>query len=160
MNTTVSQLREIGAARIPGNPGSFYPDAYLRSGMPGFKGVGAKLTEALARFSITASSPAMVRFYVSQEAEPSIMPAELPEYSGDEAMGWWTLYQLLSWPSLEVLDALLSGSQLGCLTELWADERAVRVQIDWENGHNIGFRPLEPGWAWNAGTIFTVSERF
>lgn len=159
MNSIVSELREIGAARIPGNPGSFYPDTYVRSGMPGFKGVGAKLTDAFARFSITLSSPALVRFYIQQEAEAGVMPAELAKRKDDD-VGWWTLYQFLSWPSLEVLDALPSGSQLGCLTELWGDERAVRVQIDWENGHSIGFRPMDPGWAWNAGTIFAVSERF
>ena len=159
MNSAVSELREIGAAQIPGNPGSFYPDAYVRSGMPGIKGVGDKLTDAFARFSITASSPATVRFYVSQEAEAGVMPAELAKRK-DDSVGWWTLYQLLAWPSREVFDALPSGAQLGCLTELWADDRAVRVQVDWENGHNIGFRPMATGWMWDAGTIFAVSERF
>lgn len=157
MTHSRTALNHIGSAEVPGNPGTFYPEAYIRPGMPGFKGVGAKLSEALTRFSVTISSPVRVNFYVGEEAETNPVPLELSRL--DQSLGWWTLYQLLSWPSLEVLNALPDGFQLGCMVEFSGGERAVRVQIDWENGHNIGFRPLEPGWAWNTDTIFATSER-
>lgn len=160
MNHSVSEVRQIGSARVPGNPGTFYPGQYIRSGMPGFKGVGAKLVEALNGFSESIASPELVRFYLGEKTEAGVMPAELTSRSDEEELGWWTLYQLLSWPSAEVLDALPNGSQLGCMVGFSDGERAVRVQIDWENGHNIGFRPLNPGWAWSADTIFATSEWF
>lgn len=150
-------VRKIESAQVPGNPGTFCPGEYICPGSPGFKGVGAKLIEALKGYTISAASPVQVHFFLGEKDEANNLPTELMTDSCEE-LEFWTLYQLLSWPSSKVLDALPSGSQLGCRVGFCDGARAVRVQIDWENGHNIGFRPSEPGWAWNAGTIFAVCE--
>lgn len=154
MSGSAADMYEIGSEVISGNSEYFYPEECVRSGMPGFKGVGEKLAQALKGLPVSASN-SLVSFHKAPEAVEDAIPSWL-QGPWETALSWWTIYQILMHPSETSLKVLPTGTQLGCMAEFSLENRTIRVQIDWENGHSIGFRPRDPDWAWNPGTVFAV----
>jgi len=138
---------------VPGNPGTFFPSDFIKPGMPGFQGVGPKLAELLEGQSVSVVRPRIVLFY--RPGGSVIDPYPSIPGGFEPVINWWTLYQFLVWPTDELVEGLPAGTQLAALIN-FGGVGAVRVKIDWQNGHSIGGRPSTEGWTWSAETVYTV----
>lgn len=157
-------LHAIARFFAPVNNSVFRVNQFIRAGMTGIKGVGTKLAkdiedlteDFLGEFD-SQKGEAVTLFRTDCEISAALPAIDTAHYANPD-LSWWELYSLLMWPSAQVLRAMPTGSQLGCITAYQGEKTAIRVQIDWEGGHNIGLRPSEQGWKWKAGTIFAISE--
>ncbi|MGE5541024.1 MAG: hypothetical protein ACM3TU_01930 [Bacillota bacterium] len=150
-------MRQVAQIEVPANPDIFRVHQFIYPGAPGIKGVGEKLMENIRDEIVEYPSRCILRFYESLEPVSEPMPAKISDRWAPH-LTWWHLYWALQWPGPTLRKALPNGTQMGVLAMFTDIDRPVRVKLDWNEGHDLGKRPSEPGWAWNSGTIFIARE--
>lgn len=123
------------------------------------KDVGPKLAAALDGHYEAWSESGWVRIFRVNEPVREELPFQLMKETGRHyGLSWRALLTCINDLPRGLRASLITGSQLGCLVRMPGGNRVIRVKLDWEEGHSLGFRPSEPSWAWNAGTFFARFE--
>ncbi len=131
--------------------------AVIRPGTMPYKGVGQKLQEKIAELSESHTPPGVIDLCRLKEARPDSARLEL-DRARSLRVSWSHLHQVLQGLAPEVRGLLPTGTQLGVALGHYNTERIiVRVQVNWEEGHNLGLKPEDPDWVWFAGTVFAVT---